>query len=167
MGCPICGKGVLRPRLVSEKYVDNHKGVIYQVETKDVPLEACDRCFDSFSGPDAARIRHDSLGRALGLLTPAEITRIRKSTGSTINQFAMKIGVDPIQVTRWERGRLWKDFTADNLIRLIGDDPRLLDRLHGLHQSNRKAVPTALEAIGTTLEDPSHRSPPGRAVELD
>ncbi len=150
--CPICGRGFLRPRWVDERFSYEHNGLIYEVETKNVPLKDCDHCFETFIGPAAARIRHDSLGRALGLLPPSEITTIRTSAGWSIEEFARIIGADPERVSRWERGRLWQDLATDKLIRLLGVDPHILARLSGNGIPTINADPNLAEEAGSVSE---------------
>jgi len=165
--CPACGRGSLRPRWVDERFSYEHNGFIYDVETKNVPLEDCDQCFETFIGPAAARIRHDSLGRALGLLAPSEITAIRTSAGWSVEEFARIIGADPEKVSRWERGRLWQDLATDKLIRLLGSDRHILNRLHDNRTSTIDADPDLAEGAGSVIESPVSYQRPGRGVELD
>ena len=56
--CPICGHEELRRRFVSESYEYGENGEMVIVETRDVPLDDCLYCGETFSGPEAARIRH-------------------------------------------------------------------------------------------------------------
>ena len=102
------------------------------VETANVPVETCDRCGESFAGPEAARIRHQALGKALGLLTPAEIAAIREQVGLTQAVFANLFGVREVDVSRWELGRAWPDRAADNLLRVLSEHPEMIQLLKGV-----------------------------------
>jgi putative zinc finger/helix-turn-helix YgiT family protein len=117
--CPICGRGILRPRLISEVFEYGEDGDNVLVRTQNVPVEDCDVCGESFSGPKAARIRHDAIGRALGLLTPQEVRAIRERLGRSLDGFARLIGVKVDRLSQWESGMVWQDRTADRLLRLI------------------------------------------------
>jgi putative zinc finger/helix-turn-helix YgiT family protein len=117
--CPACGRGLLKPRLISEVFEYEENADVVQVRTQNVPIEDCDVCGESFSGPDAARIRHEAIGHALGLLPPQEVRAIRERLGQTIDQFARLIGVKIDRLSQWENGMVWQDRTADRLMRLL------------------------------------------------
>jgi HTH-type transcriptional regulator / antitoxin MqsA len=118
--CPVCGRGILRPRLISEVYEYGDEGDSVLVRTEDVPVEDCYSCGKSFSGPKAARIRHEAIGRAFGLLPPQEIRAIRERLGKSPEHFAKLIGVGADRLSQWEDGSIWQNRTADRLIRLLG-----------------------------------------------
>jgi putative zinc finger/helix-turn-helix YgiT family protein len=142
--CPVCGMGRLRTRLVSERYEHADRGVVVVVETEGVPIEDCDHCGESFSGPEAVRIRHEALGRALGLLTPAEIVEIRNQAHLSHEEFASLIGVDEKDVSLWEQGRLWQDRAVDNLLRVLSKIPEASELL----QSNKtRTMPIARVSV--------------------
>ena len=117
--CPVCGRGILRSRLISEVFEYGEEGDSVLVRTQDVPVEDCDACGESFSGAKAAVIRHEAIGRALGLLNPRGIRAIRERLGKSLDQFAKLIGASPDRLSQWEDGSVWQDRTADRLIRLI------------------------------------------------
>src|SRR5690349_13269975 len=109
--CPACGRGILKPRLISEVFEYGEDGDTAIVKTQDVPIEDCDVCGESFSGPTAARIRHEAIGRALGLLPPQDIRAIRERLGQSLDQFAKLIGVKTDRLNQWENGTIWQDRT--------------------------------------------------------
>jgi transcriptional regulator with XRE-family HTH domain len=51
----------------------------------------------------------------------SEVRRVRKRLGLTQRAFAVRVGVNPNTVARWERGELTVGSTAAILIRLLGD----------------------------------------------
>jgi putative zinc finger/helix-turn-helix YgiT family protein len=120
--CPICGHEELRRRFVSESYEYGGNGEMVIVETRDVPLDDCLNCGETFSGPEAARIRHDALGKALRLLEPTEIRALRERLGKSVDEFSRLIGVRRDQLSQWEAGTLWQDLAADHLMRLLDAD---------------------------------------------
>ena len=83
--CPVCGRGILRSRLISEVFEYGDEGDSVLVRTQDVPVEDCAACGESFSGPKAARIRHEAIGRALGLFAPQDIRAIRGRLRSIVD----------------------------------------------------------------------------------
>jgi HTH-type transcriptional regulator/antitoxin MqsA len=117
--CPVCDRGILKPRLISEAFEYAVNGDSVLVKAEDIPLEDCDVCGESFSSPKAARIRHEAIGRALRLSPPQDIRAIRERLGQSHDQFARLIGVTTERLTQWEDGTLWQDRTADRLMRLI------------------------------------------------
>jgi HTH-type transcriptional regulator / antitoxin MqsA len=117
--CPVCGRGTLERRLISENFEYRDAGDVGVVSTVDVPIEDCTICGESFSGPDAARIRHQAIGRALGLLQPQEIRTIRERIGQSLDQFGKLLGVTSERLSQWENGMVWQDRTADRLMRLL------------------------------------------------
>jgi putative zinc finger/helix-turn-helix YgiT family protein len=117
--CPICGRGKLRERWISEVFEYGADGDAVTVKTQNVPIEDCDVCGESFSGPEAARIRHEAIAVALGLLPSQEIRVIRERLGQSIDQFAKLIGVKTDRLAQWESGTNWQDRTADRLLRLL------------------------------------------------
>jgi DNA-binding transcriptional regulator YiaG len=121
--CPVCEEGFLHLRMIDERYNQDDGGQTVTIETKNVPIEDCDSCGESFSGPIAIQIRHEALGRALGLLNPAEIIAIRESHQSTPAEFAKKLGVSEQTLTLWEKGRAWQDRIADNFLRVLSNQP--------------------------------------------
>ena len=120
--CPVCGKGQLERRLVTDRFeyaVDDKKTL---VEAERVPVEVCNSCNEIFYGPEAARVRHDAACRALGLLTPNEIKGIRESLGMTQEEFAELTGIGQATISRWERGRLLQNRAHDRYLRLLADN---------------------------------------------
>ena len=137
--CPACGEGRLLEKLITERYEHDDRGSMVIVETVDVPIETCDHCGESFTGPKAARIRHEALGRSLGLLTPAEIVAIRRQSGLAEADFARIIGVAEEELSKWERGRSWQDRVVDNLLRILSHVPAAIN-----HLKDEVEIPTSL-----------------------
>jgi HTH-type transcriptional regulator / antitoxin MqsA len=130
--CPVCGRGILKRRFISENFdYDEHDDVVV-VKTYDVPVDDCDSCGECFSGPEAARIRHEAIGRALGLLQPQEIRTLRERMGQSLVQFGKLLGVSSERLSQWENGTAWQDRTADRLIRLLALKPDNLQFVQSL-----------------------------------
>jgi DNA-binding transcriptional regulator YiaG len=64
-----------------------------------------------------------------GLLAPAEIRALRESYRLSQEAFERLIKAGPKTVTRWERGAVCQNGTADTLMRLLRDEPAIAARL--------------------------------------
>jgi HTH-type transcriptional regulator/antitoxin MqsA len=64
-----------------------------------------------------------------GLLAPAEIRALRESYGLSQEGFERLIKAGPKTVTRWERGTVCQNGTADTLMRMLRDEPAIAARL--------------------------------------
>jgi HTH-type transcriptional regulator / antitoxin MqsA len=157
--CPVCGHGVLRSRLISEVFEYGDEGDSVLVQTEDVPVEDCDVRGESFSGPKAAVIRHEAIGRALGLLNPGDIQAIRERLGKSLDQSAKLIGASPNRLSQWEDGSVWQDRTADRLIRLIAAKADNVEHLESVI-----AISSGEVAPKETGEERPTKKPRRRAV---
>ena len=147
--CPTCDIGRLHPKVVTERFPYNDDSTEVMVVAEDVPIEICDNpdCGERLSGPEAARIRHEAICRALRLLTPTEIRDIRERLNLTQAEFARLTRLGEATISRWERGRLLQNPAMDRYLRLIayGDDNvQFLRRL----QEPPQEVKPAAEAPG-------------------
>lgn len=139
--CPVCGEGVLESRLVTERFDYGEGEDKVPVVAENVPVQVCTHCQETFSGPEAARIRHLAICRALGLLTPDEIRAIRERLGPSQPQFAKLTGIGEATISRWERGRLLQNKAMDRYLRLLDRNPgnvRILKELDPEGASNHK-----------------------------
>jgi HTH-type transcriptional regulator/antitoxin MqsA len=150
----------LRPRLISEVFEYDSEGESVIVHTQDVPIEDCETCGESFSGPRAARIRHEAIGQAIGLLTPAEILALRERLGQTPEQFARLLGVPVDRLMQWEEGTLWQSRTADRLLRLLSRREENVHDLESLIATRSDSNPDR----GNEGSSPSPRKPRRRIV---
>ena len=71
----------------------------------------------------------DILRREEGLLSPGEIEAIRAKYGLSQAAFEQLIHAGPKTVTRWERGSVAPNGTADTLLRILRDRPDVVDHL--------------------------------------
>ncbi|HEY7315760.1 MAG TPA: type II toxin-antitoxin system MqsA family antitoxin [Gemmataceae bacterium] len=130
--CPVCGKGRLKSEIATERFpYEGDRGPIL-IEAKDVPIQVCEACGETFSGPEAARLRHEAICRALRLLTPDEIKSLRERLGKTQQEFAVLTGIGEATISRWERGRLLQNRANDNFLRLLVGNPTNLKLLQEL-----------------------------------
>jgi HTH-type transcriptional regulator/antitoxin MqsA len=143
--CPVCGQRAFEPRVVDEQFEFRSDEGLIQVEAHEVPVEVCRACGESLSGPEAARIRHRAICRALGLLTPEEILAIREKLGLTQAEFARLTAFGEATISRWERGRLLQNRANDRYLRLVASDPRAVHFLESL--SANMSVPVVSSPI--------------------
>jgi len=71
----------------------------------------------------------DILRREEGLLAPGDIEAIRAQYGLSQAAFEQLIHAGPKTVTRWERGSVAPNGTADTLLRILRDRPDVVDQL--------------------------------------
>ncbi|MCI0641308.1 MAG: type II toxin-antitoxin system MqsA family antitoxin [Gemmataceae bacterium] len=97
-------------------YQDDGKTLRIRVK---LPAEKCTNCGELFFGPQAARIEHAAVCRALGLLTSDEIINLRESLGLSQDEFSELTGIGRATISRWERGRLLQNKAMDHYLRLV------------------------------------------------
>jgi putative zinc finger/helix-turn-helix YgiT family protein len=156
--CPVCGLGELRRRFISESYEHEDRDQAVTVQTHNVPLEDCPVCGETFSGPEAARLRHDALGVALGLMPPRGIHALRERFGVSSDEFARLLGVGGNRLREWEAGSSWQDSSVDRLLWLLEMNPenkRLLERIASGERGS-PAAPSAKVRSETTGRPKRH-----------
>lgn len=121
--CPQCGQGWLEPRLITRRYDYEDGGRKVPVVAENLPVRVCSHCNETFSGPEAGRLHHDAICRALGLLTPDEIRLLRERIGPSQDEFAKLTGIGVATISRWERGRLLQNDAMDRYLRLLDSNP--------------------------------------------
>lgn len=124
--CPACNAEACHESLESETFPYGDKGVEITVT---VPVIRCDNCDFVFTDQRAERARHRAVCDFLGLLSPEDIKRIRKTLlGMTRETFHAAYGLSQASVERWENGKLLQGEAADTLIRAL-EDPLLAAKL--------------------------------------
>jgi len=125
--CPECGGSLEHAYVVREVQV-GHRSIPVDVEVL--------RCSDCGEILLAAGQMREMQRRAAeiarqedGLLAPAEIRALRESYQLSQEAFERLIKAGPKTVTRWERGTVCQNGTADTLMRLLRDEPNLVARL--------------------------------------
>ena len=104
--CLECERGRLVPFTRDEELDYDLGEETIKVLTRDVPVERCDSCGMIASGPAAAKVRHEAVCRAAGLLTPSEIKGLRERFGWSQQYLADLTDFGVATISRWERGRL-------------------------------------------------------------
>jgi HTH-type transcriptional regulator/antitoxin MqsA len=104
---------------------------------RSVEVEAefmrCTSCGEIYFRPGQMqamqRAAVDLVRREEGLLAPGEIESIRAQYGLSQAAFEQLIHAGPKTVTRWERGSVAPNGTADTLLRILRDEPGVVERL--------------------------------------
>ncbi len=125
--CHECGGPVIQERgpqsvQVGERFVT--------VEAEYLRCTACGEIVFHLRQAEAMeRAAVDIVRREEELLSPGEIEAIRARHGLSQAAFEQLIHVGPKTVTRWERGSVAPNGTADILLRILRDEPGVVERL--------------------------------------
>lgn len=130
--CPECRTGQLVTVTRTEEFDFDVGGETVRVRAVDVPVEMCDQCGEEMSGPEAAKARHEAICRAAGLLTPAEIKNLRERFGWLQQELADLTDFGVATVSRWERGRLLQNRSANKILLALRDCPPFREYLQDL-----------------------------------
>src|SRR5215210_1688253 len=125
--CSLCGGEIVDVRENREFRVRGRKVAV------DVRFSRCSHCGEEmWSGEQvtAAQLAvAETIRRGRNLLHPSEIVRIRKSLGLTQDEFEQLLGAGKKTVVRWERGIVPPSSAMNELIWLVGEDPKNAERL--------------------------------------
>ena len=125
--CHECGGPVIQERgpqsvQVGERFVT--------VEAEYLRCTSCGEIVFHLRQAEAMeRAAVDLVRREEGLLAPGEIEAIRAKYGLSQAAFEQLIHAGPKTVTRWERGSVAPNGTADTLLRILRDRPDVVDQL--------------------------------------
>jgi len=136
--CPECERGHLVPFTRDEELDYDLGEETIKVISRDVPVERCDACGMVASGPAAAKVRHEAVCRAVGLLTPSEIKALRDKFGWSQQYLADLTDFGIATVSRWERGRLLQNRSNNKVLKAIRDCPPFREYLEGLLASKTR-----------------------------
>ena len=140
--CPLCGGGQLCEKFLEECF--SYKG--HSLTVPDYRVLECPACGEALVDKDSARRAEKLLrdfGRQVdGLLTSAEIKRIRRRLHLTQEQMAAVLGGGLKSFARYENGQVVQSRAMDNLLRILDRFPESLDALPGVPrpQAKRKKV---------------------------
>lgn len=140
--CPVCCSGVLEPYTFSKEI--SYKNVTCSVEI--FQSSRCDTCESEVALH--AQSKHNKLisinfQRAVdGLLTTAEIVRIRKRLGLSQRLASQLIGGGGNAFAKYESGATRQSVGIDNMLRVLDQHPKILKTLQEAEQQ-RKALTSA------------------------
>lgn len=115
--------------------------------TVEAEYMACSGCGETFFLPGQMREMQRAAASVVrkddGLLPPEEIVAIRERYGLTQAGLEKLINAGPKTVTRWERGAVAQNGTADTLLRVLRDHSAVARQL-----AAARGVPIALPTGG-------------------
>lgn len=116
--CPQCGEGSVTTQLIHDsfEYGTGESSVTLQV---DLPVRKCLSCGLQYIDHEGEQIRHEAVCRHLGLLSPAEISRIREVYGMSRAAFSDLTGLGEATLSRWENGGVIQNLANDRYLRLL------------------------------------------------
>jgi HTH-type transcriptional regulator/antitoxin MqsA len=125
--CPVCGAGELAAKAIDERFT-------YKGQSLVVPnylIYECAACGEALVEPVSSKIAEKMLkdfSREVdGLLSTADIKRIRKKLGFTQEQMAEVCGGGLKGFARYEAGQVMQSKGMDNLLRILDEFPFALD----------------------------------------
>ena len=116
--CPLCG----RPGITTSwnPLVFNYGPEESTVElTVYGPVRRCEDCEFEYLDEEAERLKHEAVCRHLGVLSPAEVRRIREGFDMTRAKFAQLTGLGEATLNRWENGLSVQTHAYDRYLRLL------------------------------------------------
>ena len=137
--CPQCGEYTVTTHWHHDtfRYGSGDSAPMLHV---DLPVRRCNPCDFEFLDHEGEQLRHDAVCRHLGVLSPADISDIRKRFGMTRAAFAEVTGLGEATLNRWENGAVVQNLANDRYLRLLAL-PGVMDSLKDL--TTPKRVPSA------------------------
>ena len=127
--CPICGLCNLVKKVVDETF--EYKGE--KLVVPDYVIYECSTCEDSLVDEKSIKASQKELKdfyrKVDGLLSSADIRRIRKKLGYTQEQMAKELGVGLKNFARYESGQVIQGRAMDLLLRVFDFDPAILKKI--------------------------------------
>lgn len=136
--CPECREGQLFSFTQDEDFDFDLGDESVKVHAENVPVKKCDKCGEEMSGPPAAKVRHEAICRAAGLLAPSEIKALRDHFGWSQPYLAELTDFGIATISRWERGRLLQNRSANKVLQAIRDCTPFREYLEALLSSKTK-----------------------------
>lgn len=125
--CPMCGGKDVRTTTEVETFVYGDGPEAVEL-TAQVPVRTCNACGFQFTDDVAEEARHEVVCRHLGIMTPREISRIRKAYSMSRTVFARLTRLGEASLARWENGLLMQNPAYDQFLYLL-TFPENLERL--------------------------------------
>ena len=136
--CPLCGGGKLEEQVIEERFTYKGQSLV----VPDYRILECPACGEAVVPRESARRAEKVIrdfGRGVdGLLSAADIKRIRHKLHLTQEQMAQVLGGGLKGFARYENGQVIQSRAMDNLLRILDRFPESLAALPGVPV--RKAV---------------------------
>jgi putative zinc finger/helix-turn-helix YgiT family protein len=116
--CFNCGSNHIATRMVTEtfQYGSGAKAAELQVS---IPVRQCGECGFEYTDSEADDLRHETVCRHLGVMTPAEVVALRKRYNVSRAEFAERTRIGEASLARWETGELIQNAANDNYLYLL------------------------------------------------
>ena len=108
--------------------------------TVQLPVRRCERCDFDYLDEEGERLKHEAVCRHLGVLSPAEVQRIRKRHGLSRQAFAKLSGIGEASLARWENGIKIQTLAYDRYLRFLAQ-PEGLAKLQQITSASRADAP--------------------------
>ena len=131
--CAVCGRD--GARLVKRPFDSIYNQIPIRLDS--VEMYECERCGECVFTPEQAkavdqRVKAKARER-LGLLPPEKVVSIRKRCDLSQAELERLFGLGEKVVIRWEKGRVLQSKTADVLLRLMDQNPAIVEDLRKIH----------------------------------
>lgn len=128
--CPICNDGTLN--IQQKKNGLKAKNTPLKINELDVSCTSCgDDVLKHIHSKTNKHITRDIYAQINGLLTSAEVRKIRKQLNLTQKDAARLCGGGPNAFSRYERGKATPLRSTSNLLRLLSRHPEEIEFLMG------------------------------------
>jgi putative zinc finger/helix-turn-helix YgiT family protein len=151
--CPNCLKSEVYPQTICYAVDVKHDGQMHHLEIPELTIPKCKACGELVFSNSVDDQIMQALRTKARLLTPEQIRSGRKALGLKSKEFALRLGVAPETVSRWEKGRVIQSRAMDNLVRVYFALPEVRSVLQGDEQDS---------SLGTTDLKPRPESVPER-----
>lgn len=130
--CPQCGEYTVTTHWHHDtfRYGSGDSAPILHV---DLPVRRCDPCDFEFLDHEGEQLRHEAVCRHLGVLSPGDISDIRRRLGMTRAAFAQLTGLGEATLNRWETGAVVQNPANDRYLRIIAGLPGAMAMLKELN----------------------------------
>ena len=142
--CPQCGEASITTYWHHDTFTYGSGDSAVNLHV-DLPVRRCDSCEIEFLDHEGERLRHEAVCRHLAVLSPAEISNIRKRFGMTRAVFAELTGLGAATLNRWENGAVLQNLANDRYLRLLAL-PQVMSTLQSLVTAARSPNSSALSA---------------------
>ncbi len=148
--CYLCGNEAPLVRELRETAMGTRRVVI------EDEFFRCVRCGETFYDDELAdqssRRAAAAVRREDGLLEPDAIRAIRAQYGLSQAELETLIGAGEKTVVRWERGTVAQNATADTLLRVLRDNPKVVKKL-----AAERGVDVAVPIKSATRDSPPRK----------
>lgn len=120
--CLLCGNNTLETKQGEYRFTPPPNVPGGPIVIDGACWQSCSSCGEEILTDELTRKIEAKRNQRLGLLTPAEIRKIREKAGVSAKKMAHVLGVGEKSYTRWENGRSLQNRSNDTLIRLLDNN---------------------------------------------